>query len=98
MRKLLLLVTLAFAIGSCTVVRDTTPCNNSTLLSLTEKEDLTQEEAKLLDSLNKRCVEYNEYKRNNPSPEDEHQSAGWLGVGVVILSILAFLYFGGLFG
>jgi hypothetical protein len=67
-------------------------------LTLAEKKDLTQEEAKLLDSLNKRCAEYVEYQKNNPTPEDEHQSAGWLGVGVVVLSLLAFLFFGGFFG
>lgn len=101
-RKRALIILFGFVamieLSSCTAIRDTTPCNNSAYLKLSEKQDLTEAETKLLDSLHQRCIEYTEYRKNNPVSEDEHQSAGWWGVGVVVVALLAFLYFGGIFG
>ncbi len=98
MRKTLslyLLIAIAMlGVSSCTVVRDTTPCNNALYLRLSERTDLTLDEKRALDSLDQRCQEYTVLHKDDPPPA-EPEGAGWLGVGLGVAAALIVLYFTG---
>ena len=99
MRKCLTLfaVMCALSLQSCTAVRDTTPCNSTQYLELSERGSLTEHERVLLDSLSKECKEYTERQKLDPE-DDEYEGAGWWGVGVVGAGLLLIAYLSGLFG
>ncbi|HET6511318.1 MAG TPA: hypothetical protein VFH43_03940 [Candidatus Kapabacteria bacterium] len=87
----------ALSLQSCTAVRDTTPCNSTLYLELSERKTMSVAELVLLDSLSKECNEYTERQKLAPE-EDEYEGAGWWGVGVVGAGLLLIAYLSGLFG
>lgn len=96
MRDRIMLLLLLGTLASCTATRDTTPCNNSRLLDLQERRELSTEERHVLDSLSERCKQYEASLQNAPLEPQENIS-GWIRGAVIVVGSLLVLYISGVF-
>jgi hypothetical protein len=96
MRKAIMLAMLLAVLPSCTATRDTTPCNNSRLLDLREKQELSADERYVLDSLEQRCRQYEASVADTPLEPQENIS-GWIRGAIIVVGSLLVLYISGAF-